>query len=139
MLKEREKEQIGYRVVEEKSDVGESIIQKTGMVAEFTMNDIDRDLQLLRKKKEELESQKAVEDARMVNIDRTNPEVGQMDEKTRQVVYIYERAYAFSKVATEKIAEIDTAIKSYKDEMLAIALETGIGVQVAKDQNEGGN
>lgn len=126
MLQEREVEIISYRVVDEKENPAESVIQKTGMVAEFTLGDINRDLMLLAKKKDELESQIAVEDARCKNIDRTNPEIGEMSEEMRQIIFIYERAFAFVKIARQKVEEIKAQEKSYREEVIKIQMETGM-------------
>jgi hypothetical protein len=116
---------------------GDVKIRKSGLTAEFTMNDIDRDIQLLEKKKTELDAQIKIEDAKMQNIDRTNPEVGQMSPEMRQVVYLYERAYAFCKVGKEKVEEIDKMIADYKHELMDIALQTGI--LTTKTDEQGAN
>jgi hypothetical protein len=129
-----------YEAIEDFEDgkqTGDVKIRKSGLTAEFTMNDIDRDIQLLEKKKLELDSQIKIEDAKMQNIDRTNPEVGQMSPEMRQVVYIYERAYAFCKVGKEKVEEIDKMIADYKHELMDIALQTGI--LTTKTDEQGSN
>jgi hypothetical protein len=129
-------ENITYEVIEKTEDPGESKILKSGLTAEFTLNDITRDVQYLQKKKEELESQIGVEAARMTNIDGTNPEIGQMDERMRQVIYLYERAFAFCKVGKEKVAEIDAQMKSYREELMQIVMQTGLAI--TKPENEPG-
>lgn len=126
MLQERQKEVLGYRVVEEKPDPGDSVIQKTGLTAEFTLNDMDRDMKYLAKKKDELEAQIAVEAARMTNIERDRPALAEMSEEERQIIYIYTKSASFVKVGKEKIAEIDTQMKEYKDEMINIVMQTGV-------------
>ena len=126
---EKTPENLTYRILEENvENIGASVVEKVGMVVTFTVDDIDRDLVALRKKREELEGQMKIESARMVNIDRTNPEIGQMSEEMRQVVYIYERAYAFCKVGGEKIAEIVAQEKEYRDEVTNIIMQTGIKI-----------
>lgn len=134
-LRERENEDIHYRIIKEASKPENVLIQKTGMVSEFTIGDILRDQQLLQKKKEELEAQIAIEEARMQNIDRSNPKIGKMSEEMRQVVFIYERAFAFSKVGRQKVEEIKNQLKEYREETLRIALETGLGVRADNENN----
>ena len=119
-------EECKYEVIEPAENPGDTKIKKSGLTAEFTMNDIDRDRQLLEKKKTELDAQIGIEEAKMQNIDRTNPEVGQMSAEMRQVIYIYERAYAFCKVGKEKVGEINNMLETYKHELLDIALQTGL-------------
>jgi hypothetical protein len=111
---------------EEGLNAGDVKIRKTGLTAEFTLNDIDRDRQYLEKKKEEILGKMQIEDAKMQNIDRTNPEIGQMDEHVRQVIYIYQQAFAVCKVGKEKVAEIDKTLEELKHEMMDISIQTGI-------------
>lgn len=119
-------ENIKYEIIEKADQPGASKILKTGLTAEFTLDDIDRDIHYLEKKKLELTSQIAIEEAKMKNIDGTNPEIGAMDEHMRQVIYLYERSFAFSKVGKEKVEEIDKQLEDYKAELMAIVLQTGL-------------
>lgn len=134
MLKQQNDTTIYYEIVEEKENPAETLIRKHGMVSEFTLGEINVDLSLLAKKKNELESQIAVEAARMTNIDRTNPEIGQMEEAMRQVVFIYERAFAFVKIAKQKVAEIDAQAKEYREEVVRIAMETGLNLKSPEEK-----
>ena len=132
-LKDEKKEELHYKVVVKKDNPAECVIQKTGMIAEFTLGDINADIELLKKKREEVEGIMKISEARLINIDNTNPEIGEMSEELRQVIFIYAKDFSTAKVAKEKIAEIDAAIKSYRQEALTIAMETGISVKVAED------
>jgi hypothetical protein len=123
-----------YEVLEKSEQPGETKIKKSGLTAEFTLNDIARDIQLLEKKKVELNAQIGVEDAKMRNIDRTNPEIGQMDTNMRQVIYLYERSYAFSKVGKEKVEEIDKLLDEYKTELMDITVQTGLVLTASDEQ-----
>lgn len=139
MLKEIPEVSVHYEILEKKENPNETVIRKTGMVADFTMGEIAVDMELLQRKRLELEGQLKVEAARLVNIDNTNPEIGAMSEEMRQVIYIYAKSFAFVKVAKDKMAEIDEQIKEYRQEAIKIALETGLSLEgpVKTDETNG--
>lgn len=122
-------ENVDYKVLEAKENPAETIIEKSGMTSQFTLGEIAVDLNLLQKKHDELESQMRIEEARMINIDRTNPEIGAMSEEMRQVIFIYAKAFAFVKVAKEKLNEIDAQVKEYNEEMEVIQSRLGLSFQ----------
>jgi hypothetical protein len=135
-MNEEPQETYTYTVIEEAENAGDAKIKKTGLTAEFTLNDIDRDMKYLQRKKEELEGQMRIEDAKMKNIDDTNPEVGAMSEEMRQVIYIYQKAFSFCKVGKEKVEEIDNQIKEYRQELMAIVVQTGLGLSNDGEEKE---
>jgi len=71
----------------------------------------------------------------MENIKRTNPEIAEMDENMRKCIYIYQTAFSFSKVANEKIAEMDALLKEYREEFMQIMIQTGLGRTTPADEN----
>ncbi len=128
-------ERLTYRIKTKAEDVGECVIEKAGVLVEFTLNYLDRDMQLLKRKKEELEGMQKIERAKMANINRTNPEIGEMSEALRQVVFIYTQAFSSDKVITEKVAEIDAQIKAYRDELMVIVMQTGIVIPANENEH----
>lgn len=132
MLKEIEGLPVSYEIIDKKENPAETVIRKSGMVSEFTLGEMEVDLRLLAKQKDQLEAQAKIEEARCINIERTNPEIAAMSEEMRQVIFIYTKAFSFKKEADKKLAEIDELMKEYRSEVLKIAMETGLSLEQPK-------
>lgn len=108
---------------ENKKDI---TIVKSGVSVEFTLGNIDADIEFLTKKRKELVAQMGLEEAKKSNVTRTHPHIAAMSEEDRVACYLYQQSFAFCKVATGKLEEIDKQLKDYADEKVEILKQTGI-------------
>lgn len=132
----QEGENIKYTVVKEEENVGDSLIRKTGEFSEFTLNDIARDLELYRRQEEDLDGKVKVDEALMTNILRDKPEIADMSEELRQVLYVYTRAFSSVKETKKMLEANREQSRLLRSELMKIAMKTGLGMQMAKEQEE---
>lgn len=106
-----------YKIKKKADDINESVISKSGVIVDFTINDIHRDVAYLEKNKKELEAQIRLEEAKMKNIIGTHPHIEKVSEEDRVATYLYHQSFAFSKVGKKKLEEIESQLEDYKDEL----------------------
>lgn len=119
---------ITYKIKERALDPLDSLITKTGADIEFSLRAVENDIAYLQKNKREMISQMALEEAKMKNVVRTHPHIEKMTEEDRIACYIYQQAYAFCKVAENKIKQIDEQVRDYEAEKEEIKNQTGLAV-----------
>ena len=117
---------IKYKIKEKSDNPAEVVFSRIGAVTEVSLGDLDYNIKVNLKRKQELEAQLRIEEATLKNVLQSNPEVEKMDEKQRIAVYIYERSRAMVKVAKEKIEQFEKAIEGDKKEMAEITKQSGI-------------
>ena len=132
----KETEAIKYEVVKQEENVGDSVIRKTGMFTEFTLNDIAKDLELYRRQAEDLEGKIKIEEAMMENITRDRPDIAEMSEELRQVIFLYTRSFSVAKESRKVLEGNRAEAKLLRQELMKIAMETGLGMQLAQEQEE---
>lgn len=120
-----------YRVVKESEDSKDSVIEKSGITAEFTIRDIEAEEASVAKKIVELKSMKQIRDAVMVNVGENHPFVLDMSEEDRHAVHMYHEAFAFSKIAQQEIDRYETALAESAAERAEITKQCGIAIPIA--------
>lgn len=126
---EATKQDFKYRVLVGNKDLQQIVIEKTGIVSTFTLGEILISIAEFKKKREEMEQQIAIEEARMFNINRDRPEIANMPEEERNIIFMYQRAFAMVKVAKPKLEEFDDALDEYFKDFEHIVEQTGIKVE----------
>src|SRR3990172_13163406 len=109
-----------YKILTPNENPAEVVFKKTSFAIDITLGDLEYNIRVNTKRKQELEAQTKIEEATLKNVLNTNPEVEQMDEKQRIACYIYERSKAMVKVGKEKIELFDREIEDNKKEMAEI-------------------
>jgi len=105
------------------------VIQKSGLTAEFTLNDIKRDIEILKKMKIEMDAKVGIEAAILENISVNYPDAPKMEEKLRVAVFLYQKSFATKKMCEEKVAEIDKQLKEYAEETQEILNQTNLSLE----------
>ena len=105
------------------------VIRKEGLTADFTLNDIKRDIEQLKKMKTEMEAKSGIEDAILKNVATNYPEVPKMKEKLRVAVFLYQKSFATKKMCDDKVAEIDKQLEEYANETQEILNQTGLPLE----------
>lgn len=118
-----------YKIFKKHKDSKEVIIEKSGITAQFTINDIERHEAYLDKALKELEGQSTLEDAKAQNIVTNNPFLLKLSEKELHAAKMYFESMAFTATAKPKIKEIKDQIKSYKKEKEEIIKQTQLDVK----------
>lgn len=109
----------------------EAVIEKGNLTVSFTPNQVMANMSSLGKTKQELEGKLKIEEAKMANILRDMPQIADMSEELRGIVYIYTQAYSTAKVAREKLAEVDEALNELHNEVIDIVMQTGLNIPIA--------
>lgn len=131
---ENQTEKYEYKIKEQKDDPYECLILKEGLTAEFTLNDVKKDIEVLNKRKTELEAKKKIPAALIENVKKEYAEViEKTDEKSRIAIFIYEKAMMEIKGAQELIDMVDKQLDSYGAEIDDICQKTGLKLDVKKD------
>ncbi len=118
-----------YKIFKKHKDSKEVIIEKSGITAQFTLNDIERHEAYLAKTLKELEGQLSIEDAKAQNIATNNTFLLKLSEKDLHAAKMYFESMAFISTAKPKIREIKDQIKSYKKEKEEIIKQTKLDVK----------
>lgn len=115
-----------YEVIEKAENPAETKVKKSGITAEFTLREVQADIASLQKLRLEIDAKARIESAKMQNIERDMPEIADMDENQRKIIYIYQQAASTYKMASEKVAEIDKQLEEYEAELNNITQQTGL-------------
>jgi hypothetical protein len=104
------KQSFSYRLLEARSDYRDSIIEKGGITAKFTIAEVEAMQTRNKTSKKEIEAQVMIKEAEMVNIEHFHPEVKEMTDEQLAAAYLYKEAKAYVANAKPAIAGIDAAI-----------------------------
>lgn len=116
---------IKYKIKKDSNNPAEVLFERTGATQEVTLGDLDYNIKVNTRRKQEIEAQLKIEEAKLKNVLQSNPEVEKIDKKTRIACYIYERSKSMLDVGKEKIKEFEAEIKSNQKEMADITAQTG--------------
>jgi len=120
---------IQYKIYKKNKDAKEVVIEKSGITAQFTINEIEKHESYLARTLKEIEGQLMLEDAKATNILNNNTFLMKMSEEDIHAAHMYFEAMAFSVTAKPKIKEIKDQIKSYKKEKEEIIKQTQLDVK----------
>lgn len=122
-----------YRIVEEKADLKESIIEKSNVTVRFTFNELESHEKRVNKMLEELEANLTIKQAEATNVENNHPFVKDATEddifKARTLAFYAERKDMIKK-HEEKIAEIKKAKEEYAKELADISAQIGRPINV---------
>jgi hypothetical protein len=118
-----------YKIYKKNKDAKEVIIEKSGITAQFTINDIEKHEMYLEKSLKEVEGKLQIEEARSTNILNNNVFLMKLSEEELNAAHLYFESMAFIATAKPKIKEIKDQIKSYKKEKEEIIKQTQLDVK----------
>lgn len=120
-----------FKIIKEDLNPYNTIIESTVVdkkwVRQFTIGEIEADIQQLNRVKQSLESKREIEESKIQNIKNQHPEVDlNIDEKIQIAYTLYQSAKAYIKEADKKIKEIDSQLRDYVDDLKEVFVQTGI-------------
>lgn len=118
-----------YQIKESKDNSDDSIIRKVGIqevFAEFSINDIKRDIQSLNKNKKEQEAKRDFEQAKIENVKARYEHIAKMDEKDRIAASIFQISTESVRVCDKYISAIEEQLDKYAKEIEEITKQTGL-------------
>lgn len=96
------------------------IIEKRGHVVEFSISDMERNTEILKKNKKEIEAKRDFEKAKMDNIEHFHAWVKRMSEERLHTAWLYFEAKGMVGVCNEKLKEIDKQLLDDEAELAEI-------------------
>jgi hypothetical protein len=123
--------QYSYKVLEPKEDWKDTIIEKGGISARFTVHDFEKNIERMEKIIKELEGTHKLNLAMMDNIERNYPFVKEMSEQDLNTCAMYYEAKQIVKQYAPRIAEFYEALnteakeKDYVIELFGLNKEDG--------------
>lgn len=127
---------ITYSIKESNEDPKKSLITKSGIEVDFTLESINTNKAYLDKRKKELEAELKVSQATMENIKRTHPHIADMKLEDLTAAYLYRDASGTADAAHNKIVDIERAFSDYDSEKSEIEKQTGIKIDVPVEKSK---
>lgn len=109
-----------YKVKEPNEDPKQALIEKAGITAEFTLEQVEAQEKAWEKTVTELDAKVRVEKAVMDNIERNYPFVSQLDPEHLHAYYMYFKSKAVVVEGEKKLVEWREAIEESKKERTLI-------------------
>lgn len=120
-----------YKVVEDNKDTLDVVIEKSGISHTFTIRDFNENIASAKRQITEIESMKKVAEATMVNVLGSDPEVGELSERTLTAVYVYRQAMGTAHEAQKKLIELQSAIEEDEKSVAEALEQTGLVIPKA--------
>ena len=102
---------------EESKPAEDRIIEKTGLVINFSMTEMYNDIQSFEKTLKGLKGNRDNQNAVCTNIEIHHPFIKDLSDIDRRTIYMYEEAFTLRKQYNDKIDEIEKQYEDYKQEM----------------------
>lgn len=118
-----------YKLVENKENPEDQMIEKSGFTHEFTVSGVQTSYAQIEKAKRELAAQKELEEAKMTNISEHHPKVLELSEEERNAVYLYHQAFVTAKACDMKMEEVKSAEDETNQALIDIEEQTGLKIQ----------
>lgn len=137
-----------FKVVDRKpADKLDYVIKKTGFAVDFTLRDMQRDMDYNKRMMAELQGKLQIESATKNNIERNHPFVLEMDDEKMATIYLYFKSKCEVSAIESKLLDFEMAIKDGNREIGEIAKQTGLSlividkkpVKAPEVKNEQGN
>lgn len=117
-----------FKIVKKAKNIDETVIECSNITNQFTIKDVNYNIEQLEKAKREVEPIIKLQKAKITNITEHNPSVLKLTEEERMAAHLYNEAFTFIKEAGKKIKEIDKQIKKQKGDLKEINKQTGLEV-----------
>jgi hypothetical protein len=117
-----------YKVKEKGENVLDTIITKSNFDLDFTLREVQENIDRIKKMKVELSSKARLDDAVCKNIEGTNPEIKDIDPRILKVYHIYAKAKFFVEEAQEQIKRFDEVLDEEQKALEEIKVQTGVEI-----------
>lgn len=94
---------MAYKIKEKNEDPKLTVIQKTGLTAEYTLADIERNIEQVNRVITELDATLRVNKAKAENVERNHPFVMDLDETALEAARIYAETREYLKQLPERL------------------------------------
>lgn len=118
-----------YKIIEEKENFKDSVIEKTGIKIKITLGDMEKQEAEVKKMKTQLEAQLELDKAQVTNCEVNYPGIEEAtEEEEKRAIALTLRKGNLNEIAIieKKLAEIEEALKDYEEEIVEIKKQTGI-------------
>lgn len=96
---------MGYKIKEVNEDPKHSIIEKSGLKAQYTLADIERNIEQVNRVITELDATLRIKKAVIENVERNHPFVKDLDEAGLKAASLYAEAQEYLKQIPIKLEE----------------------------------
>lgn len=117
---------IKYEVIVPSENPRDAVIKKSNIEVEIKLGDTITDLEYNKKSLNNLQLERKVREAVIVNIERNHPEVKDMDAEKRLAVYMYHEAKKYCEASDVTIDKINKANAELEEEITEIQKQTGL-------------
>ena len=117
-----------FKVKETAENPLDTVIEKSNFTEELTLREIIGDIAYNDRILVELKAKRGVEAAKMANVEHFHPEVKDMPGEKLMACYLYQQSKVFVTECDKKIAQIEEAQASFKQEEAEIASQCGITI-----------
>lgn len=120
-----------YKVVEEKENPLDSVIEKSNLSVKFTLSDLQNDFERANKIIAEARAQKEVDGAAKLNISTNHPHVLEATDEEVQKAHaltLYRQYINKVKEAEQKIVDVENYFKGYYEELEVIKKQTKLEI-----------
>lgn len=120
-----------YKIIEEKENPLEAIIEKDNITTTFTLIERDTKKKEVEKKLRELKAQLALDEASAKNVAENHPEVLEATEediKKAHELVLYVKYTEDAKETADYIEKFEKALSDWEEELKEICEQTGIVV-----------
>lgn len=100
-----------YKVISEHSDPSQTLIEKGGITAQFTLADLESEQKQFQKMIDEFRSKRSFEDAKVQNIEHFHPFVLDFDDEKRSTIFLYQEAKVTRDACDRRIEQIDAELQ----------------------------
>lgn len=101
-----------YKIKDTKEDPLDTVIERSGLTAEFTLRDLNTNIARADKVMKELQGKHDIESAKMANIESYHPFVKDMSDQDINTTHMYAEAKEYVRQATEKMKEVEAVIEA---------------------------
>lgn len=112
--------ELTYKIVDKKESLNDCLIEKTGHIITFTLNDVSVNTTYLEKSKSELKGQIEIESAKMANIQSNHPEISDYTDEQLSMCHTYWEAKKMSAICTMKLEEVEKQLDADEKEVSEI-------------------
>ena len=117
-----------YKIKKKGENVLDTVITKSNFDLDFTLGEIQSNIDRIQKMKVELSSKARLDEATMINIEGTNPEIKEIDPRMLKVYYVYAKAKFFVEQAQNQIKQFDDVIAEEQKALAEIKEQCGIEI-----------
>lgn len=103
---------MAYKIKETNEDPRYSVIEKSGLTSEYTLADIEKNLEHVRKVKMELDAKLRIEKAKCTNIETHHPFVLDLTDEQLSTVAMYAESKEFTQQIPARLEEVEKVLEN---------------------------